>query len=304
MKLTIRILSRYVIPLTIIAALTVYLITRSEDRLHYELPTLPLLEFSAVDQVDLKRGETQVRLLRNEDNWVIDGPDFAAEPAIIEGMIRTAANLTLTDLIAREPTYARYGIDETEAITATFRQGTRLLRMLKIGKRSPTYSHTYVMVDDDPRVFQAVGNLTNTFTAQEQLLRDRTVLTFAANEISEITATDANGTIKLRRGLSPTAEAVPTWTSTSGAKFDSATVSQILQRLASLKAVRFIQQTPDDVPLITIELHSSGGSRHLLTIYPQTANVHAATSSDARGAFVLLPVLLADVITTFVKDPA
>ncbi len=304
MKLTIRILARYVLPLTILAVLSVYLITRSEDRLHYELPTLSLLEFSAVDRVDLKRGKTQVRLLRNENNWVIDGPDFAAEPAIIEGMIRTAGNLTLTDLIAREPTYARYGLDEAEAITATFRQGTRLLRTLKIGKRSPTYSHTYVMVGDDPRVFQAVGNLTNTFTAQEQLLRDRTVLTFAANEISEITATDANGAITLRRGLPPTAEAAPTSTSTSGAKFDSATISQILQRLASLKAVRFIQKPPDDVPLLKKELQSRAGTRHLLTIYPQTANVHAATSSDAQGAFVLLPVLLADVITTFVKDPA
>ena len=73
--------------------------------------------------------------------------------------------------------------------------------------------------------------------------------------------------------------------------------------LLSLSLVLGIQQIPDDEPLLEIELHSSEGSRHLLIIYPKTENVHAATSSDAKGAFVLLPVLLADMITLFAADP-
>lgn len=299
MKPVFRTLMRYALPLVVIAALTVYVATRRGDRLHYELPTLSPMEVAAVDRVEIKRGETIVTVQRSDQRWLIEGPGYAADPAIINNMLRVAANLTLTDLIAREPTYRRYGLGNAEGITATFHEGALTLRVLKIGKRAPTYSHTFVMIGDDPRVFQAVGDLTRAFTAQEQSLRDRTILKFEMDEISAITVSTANGTFELQRGLPPTPDASPTWTNTSGTAHDATAVTATLKRFANMQATRFTDQDPQGPPLLEIELHGIKESRHRLTIYPEEANAHVATSSDADGPFVLLPVILTDVLATF-----
>ena len=299
MKPAVRALLRYALPLAVIAVLSVYLVARRDDRLHYELPTLLPMEAAEVDRVEIERGAARVVLERSDDGWLIDGPDYAAEPAIVEGMVRAAADLMLSDLIAREPTYARYGLDEAQAITATFLEGTRRLRVLQVGKRAPTYSHTYVVVDDDPRVFQAVGDLTRVFTAQAQVLRDRTVLRFQPSDIAAITVTTADGTAELQRGVPPTREAATTWTTASGSARDAVAIARALDRLAGLRASRFIEQAPQGSPLLRLELRGAGGTEHRLTIYPEATNAHLATSSDAEGPFVLLPVLLADVLATF-----
>lgn len=299
MKPPLRTLMRYALPLAAITALTLYVVARRDDRLHYELPTLPPMEVAAVDRVEIKRGETLITIQRSDQGWLIEGPRYAAEPTIINNMVRVAANLTLTDLIAREPTYRRYGLGNAEGITATFREGARTLRVLKIGKRAPTYSHTFVMIGDDPRVYQAVGDLTRAFTAQEQALRDRTILQFETDEISAITVTTSNGTFELQRQLPLTPDASPTWTNASGAAHDATAIAAALNQLAGMQATRFTDQAPKSLPLLEIELHGIEESRHRLTIYPKTANAHVATSSDADGPFVLLPVILMDVLATF-----
>ena len=298
MNLAGRALLRYALPLAVIAALSVYLVVRRDDRLHYELPALPPMAEAAVDRVEVERGEARVVLERTDGGWLIDGPGYPAEPSIVAGMVRAAATLALTDLIAAEPTYGRYGLGEAEAITATFLEGANRLRVLKIGKRAPTYSHTYVLIDDDPRVYQATGDLTRAFSTQEQVLRDRSILGFQTSAISAIAVRTAGGTAELLRGVPPTPEAAPTWSIAGGGALDPETIRRALDLLAGMRASRFIEAVPGAAPLVELEFRGPETS-HLLTIYPESENAHVATSSDVDGPFVLLPVLLADVFAAF-----
>ena len=298
MNLAVRALLRYALPLAVIAALSVYLVVRRDDRLHYELPALPPMAEAAVDRVEVERGEARVVLERTDGGWLIDGPGYPAEPSIVDGMVRAASTLTLTDLIAAEPTYGRYGLGEAEAITATFLEGANRLRVLKIGKRAPTYSHTYVLIDDDPRVYQATGDLTRAFSAQVQVLRDRSILRFQTSAISAIAVRTAGGTAELLRGVPPTPEAAPTWSIADGGALDPETIRQALDLMASMRATRFIEAVPDAAPLVELEFRGAE-TTHRLTIYPESENAHVATSSDVDGPFVLLPVLLADVFAAF-----
>lgn len=298
MNPAVRALLRYGLPLAVIAALSVYLAARRDDRVHYELPALPPMAAAAVDRVTVERGGARVTLRRTEDGWLIDGPGFAAEPSIVEGMVRAAATLKLTDLIAGEPTYGRYGLGEAEAVTATFLAGTSAVRVLRIGKRAPTYSHTYVLIDDDPRVYQAAGDLTRSFSAQTPVLRDRTILRFEPSEIAAISVRSAGAAAELRRGVPPTPEASPTWSAAGGGERDARAIARALARLAGMRATRFVDTLPGAPPLLELELRSTEGA-HRLTIYPESGNAHAAASSDADGPFVLLPALLADVFAAF-----
>ena len=298
MNLAVRALLRYALPLAVIAALSIYLVVRRDDRLHYELPALPPMAEAAVDRVEVERGEARVVLERTDGGWLIDGPGFPAEPSIVAGMVRAAATLALTDLIAAEPTYGRYGLGETEAITATFLEGANRLRVLKIGKRAPTYSHTYVLIDDDPRVYQATGDLTRAFSAQVQVLRDRSILRFQTSDISAISVRIAGRTAELLRGVPPTPEAAPTWSIAGGGALDPETIRQALDLMAGMRATRFIESVPDAAPLVELEFRGAE-TTHRLTIYPESENAHVATSSDVDGPFVLLPVLLADVFAAF-----
>ena len=298
MSLAVRALFRYALPLAIIAALSVYLVVRRDDRLHYELPVVPPMAEAAVDRVEVERGDARVVLERTEDGWLIDGPGYPAEPRIVDGMVRVAATLTLSDLIAEEPTYGRYGLDETEAITATFLEGADRLRVLRIGKRAPTYSHTYVLIDDDPRVYQATGDLTRAFSTQEQVLRDKSILSFETADISAISVRTAAGTLELRRGVPPTQEESVTWSAVGGGDRDPETIRRALDRLAGMVATRFVEAVPEAAPLVDVEFRGAETS-HRLTIYPKADSAHVATSSDVDGPFVLLPVLLNDVFAAF-----
>ena len=69
MSLAVRALLRYALPLAIIAALSVYLVVRRDDRLHYELPVLPPMAEAAVDRVEVERGDARVVLQRTGDGW-------------------------------------------------------------------------------------------------------------------------------------------------------------------------------------------------------------------------------------------
>ena len=298
MNLAVRALLRYALPLAVIAALSVYLVVRRDDRLHYELPALPPMAEASVDRVEVERGEARVVLQRTGDGWLIDGPGFPAEPSIVAGMVRAAATLALTDLIAAEPTYGRYGLGEAEAITATFLEGANRLRVLKIGKRAPTYSHTYVLIDDDPRVYQATGDLTRAFSAQVQVLRDRSILRFQTSDISAIAVKTKGSDMELLRGVPPTPEASPTWSIAGGGALDPETIRQALDLLAGMRASRFIEAVPEAAPLVELEFRGAE-TTHRLTIYPEANNAHVATSSDVAGPFVLLPVLLTDVFAAF-----
>lgn len=298
MSLAVRALLRYALPLAIIAALSVYLVVRRDDRLHYELPVLPPMAEAAVDRVEVERGDARVVLQRTDDGWRIDGPGYPAEPRVVDGMVRVAATLTLSDLIAEEPTYGRYGLDPAEAITATFLDGAERLRVLRIGKRAPTYSHTYVLIDDDPRVYQATGDLTRSFSTQEQVLRDKSILSFETADVSAISIRSAAGTQELRRGVPPTQEESVTWSAVGGGDRDPETIRRALDRLAGMVATRFVEAVPGDAPLVELEFRGAETS-HRLTIYPKAEAAHVATSSDADGPFVLLPVLLEDVFAAF-----
>lgn len=298
MSQAVRALFRYALPLAIIVALSAYLFVRRDDRLHYELPVLPPMAEGAVDRIDVERGDARVVLRRTDGGWMIEGPGYLAEPGIVDGMVRAAATLTLSDLIAKEPTYGRYGLGDTEAITTTFRAGTELVRVLRIGKRAPTYSHTYVLIDDDPRVYQATGDLTRAFSTQEQVLRDKSILSFETTDISVISIRTAAGTLELRRGVPPTQEESVTWSASSGGDRDPQTIRQALDRLAGMVTSRFIETVPETALLVELEFRGPE-TTHRLTIYPKADGAHVATSSDADGPFVLLPVLLTDVFAAF-----
>ena len=303
MKPVVRALLRYALPLAVIAALSVYLAARRDDRLHYELPDLPPLAAAAVDRVEVERGDARAAIERTDGGWLIDGPGFAAEPSIVDGMVRAAATLRLTDLIAGEPTYGRYGLGEAEAITAAFLEGASRLRVLRIGKRAPTYSHTYVLIDDDPRVYQAAGDLTRAFSAQVSVLRDRTILRFEPSEVTTIAVRSAGAVVELLRGVPPTPEAAPTWNAAGGGERDAAAIGRAMELLARMRASRFVDALPDAPPLLELELRGADAA-HRLTIYPESENAHVATSSDVDGPFVLLPALLTEVFAAFQVDPA
>ena len=89
-----------------------------------------------------------------------------------------------------------------------------------------------------------------------------------------------------------------TWSAVGGGDRDPETIRRALDRLTGMVATRFVEAVPVDAPLVELEFRGAETS-HRLTIYPKAEAAHVATSSDADGPFVLLPVLLEDVFAAF-----
>jgi hypothetical protein len=295
---SLRALLRFAAPALLIVVGTVYVLTRDRDQLQqYELPTLAAVDAAAVQQVQMTQGDASLTLSRSADGWTIEPAGLAADGAQVDRIVHAAANLELTDLIAERPTYARYELDAGRALTVTLLRGGDVLRRFNVGKRAATFSHTFVTVGDDQRVFQARDDLTSVFATDGESLRDMNVLAFDATAISEIDATAAAQTLHLTRQLGAGADGVD-WTGADGQSFELERVDAALVSLAALRANRFAETEPDGVPLLTLELRDPAGV-HRLTLYPERENEHLATSSGSDYPFVLLPFSLSDVLEAF-----
>ena len=174
--------------------------------------------------------------------------------------------------------------------------GDQVVRQFQVGKRAPTFGHTYVLVSGDRRVLQASGDLTTVFQTNADSLRDLSVLSFQADAITQIDATTDAGTIRLNRGTGD--DDATTWLDENGTAADAELMEEAIRFLASLRATRYLQEAPVGTPLLDLALRDPA-AEHRLTLYAEADNAHAATASGAEDPFVLLPFSMQNVLTAF-----
>jgi len=64
----------YLLLLLAIVGLSAYLLMRSEDQRHFELPKLAQVESDQIDRMVVRKGERIVELQKKDDQWVV-GPE-------------------------------------------------------------------------------------------------------------------------------------------------------------------------------------------------------------------------------------
>jgi hypothetical protein len=295
-----------VILLLVIAALTAYLFLRSEDHTHFKLPRLQTVESKKIDRMLITKGNRNVELRKEDEQWVIGPKAYAADGVAVKNMVRAAADLTFTALVSESKSYERYGLADAQKIHVEAFAGKEKVRDFFVGRRAPTHQHTFVELAGNPDVYHARGTIDNTYDRTIDELRDEIVLKYDKDDISAVTLNRGDQSATLTRKVktpekepdakadqaSKSAKPQIQWVDQDGNTVNTTDVNQLIDQFSNLKCEGYMDDDAKEKlkePLWTVTLKSDQKA-HQLSLYDKEgkeSTTYPALSSGSPYAFRL-----------------
>jgi hypothetical protein len=296
----------YIILILIIIGLSAYLLMRSTDRTHYQLPELTGLDRGKITRIEISQDGDSIKLKKRGNQWYLEPRGYLADTSKVDGILAVFQNLSLAALVSESKDYHRYDLNPAKRITAKAWQEDTLRRSLDIGKTAPSFRHTFVKLADDDRVYQANDNFRSKFEQTPDSLRDRSVLSFEADDVQAVYITKDPASVELVRNevstepVAPQAEKAETtppvaakfeWRDRNGKKVNDQNLNRLLDTLGSLKCNGYIDDRNKDSftdPIYTVRL--KGIQEHQLDIFAKLekeADHYPAVSSGSDSPFLL-----------------
>ena len=283
-----KIKTEYLVLVALIAGLSLFLWFRNSDRVLYELPDTGGLKKEQVARIEVRAPEQGPLVLEKKGNdWFL--PSGApAKPADADRMVEAVTGLALTTLVSERDDLVRYDLsaDKAVMVTASAADG-KTLRTIAVGKTAPSHNHTFVRIDDDPRIYHARGRFPGIFDKTVDALIDRRVLDVDRASISRITVEQVDGS----RTLVKSAAEDTLWITDEGEIVDPNAVSGFLDAILRLECSTYQEAAgPENLgePVLTVTLMDE--EAHTLSVFPPKAGEggdYPARSSRTDLSFLL-----------------
>lgn len=279
-----------IILIAIIAIGSVYLILSNSSKM-YTLPQYEKMDSKEFTRITIEKGDNLTTLEKSEDDWLILPEKYKADPETVNTIINNISELTLTELISTSGQYSKYDLNDGSKTTVTAYNGNDIIRTFDFGKKSDSSQHTFIKRTDDPDIYQVRGNLDDTFNKDTESLRDKTALSFNAEDILLFTIKmDDSTEITLNKTIVPAeqtenpegVEQEPqektVWNKEDGTEFKSNEIVNLIQTLSALKCNSYAEEGKEygDI-LFAITL--KGSSEYYLEVFNKTDDVYPASSS-------------------------
>jgi hypothetical protein len=291
----------YIILAVIIVVLALVLLLRNRDKTHYTLPELQPIGKMQITRLVISRADSTLTLGRYDEIWKVEPYGYPLDKSLVDKMLDAVCDFTLTTLVSESRNYVPYELDEEKRIGIEAFEGEKRIAQFDIGKPASTYRHTFVRLEDDPKVYQARENLRNIFDKDIKQLRDKVVLTVDKDYITDVTFVSGTDSLTLWHVAVGT-DAVPPvegdtlvpepaspWQATDGKGADETVVARVIERLVTLKCDSYIYgKTKDDFtdPIFTLQLE--GSESVTLSIFEKNDdNKYPAVSSESDYPFLL-----------------
>jgi hypothetical protein len=301
-----KIKKEYLILFILIITLSLYLVLRRTDRKQYRLPDMSQVSTSEMSRVEISKSHETILLEKKEGLWTISPGGYPADAGKIKGILDTIGNLTLTTLISESKSYERYDLHKEKRIGLKAWAGDELKREFDVGKVAPSFSHTFVKLAGDERVYHARENFRGRFDKTVEDLRDKAVLRFGQEEIQKLDITKGKNSIALIRKSPPVevstsqegeardkkpSRVESMWQTPEGKEADESKLRTLLATLSSLNCSGYLEgRKKGDFtdPVYTIQLQ--GAKAYALSIFEKTEKedkTWPAVSSDNAYPFLL-----------------
>ena len=274
--------------------------TKSAGVIRYKLPTVAGLDKESIDKMVFESRERSITMMKTEDGgWVIMPDRFPADPSKTGSMLSAIAGLRITELISKQQAYDRYDLDNDGRMELTAYSGENVVRNFYIGKTSSTSSHTYVTLSGDPNIYGAQGDLRTLFDKEVDELRDKEIMSFNRQEISEIVLETKGETVIITKemrtpqGAEEGAAPEEVWmANVSTVPVPENTINDILGTMSGLVCEEFIKDAAkaeyeEKTPMYRIT--ARGNKDYVLTIFDHPGdNKYPAYSSVSDYPFLLI----------------
>jgi hypothetical protein len=296
----------YLVLVTIIVALSLYLALRNPNRIHYQLPDVLPIDQKDISKIEISKPDTSIVLNKTDDSWRIAPEGYLANNDSVGNILDIIETLTVTALVSEAGIFDRYDLHDDNKITVKAWAENTLKREFDVGKVASSSRHTFVKLAGDSGVYHARGNFRTRFDLTVDRLRDKTVLSFNQDDIQEISISGGEESVAFNRSQAPVEvkpsqepetenrppEKVETvWQTADGKKVDKTQLDGLLSTLSSLRCERYIDNMKkEDLsnPIYTLKL--KGLEEHILSVFAKTdeeANSHPAISSENDYPFLL-----------------
>ncbi len=289
----------YIILAVIIVALGLYLILRSNDRTHYDLPGIVTPEKEQITRIEVAGPSGTIVLERADDVWLSEPEGYPVDRNKVDGMLDALSGLDLVSLVSEAESYSQYDLGEDMRVSVTASERETPLMRIDIGKAASTFRHTYVKFPDDRNVYQASGNIRRTFDVEIGAIRDKQVLKLDRNSITGLTLDSGGEKLALVKTTKPVepeseesgvpAQEVTAWVTADGLEADGSVVDGILGRIVNLQCDGFPGEGMEiDSGEATYMIVADGPKPDTLKVYGQSGDkMFLATSSQFDFPFLL-----------------
>ena len=266
--------------------LALYLIFRNTNRIQYELPTVATVnaeEIKTIRIVSERNGIVEVR--RSGETWTVGSEAYPINDTHLNDMLEAIEDFSLSELVSTAEYYERYELDDENKFELLISGDKDTLLRFDIGKRSPSYNHTYIRLSGDDRVFQAQGNLRSTFDKDIDALRDKLVFSIDPANVMSVGVTANDDSYRVYRTVE---DDTSVWNSDDETEWDAEAISSALDRLAKLECQAFLDDEEIQElgsPSFVLEVQEENS--HQLYFYDETDSSYRARSSQSPYAFTL-----------------
>jgi len=252
----------YIILVIVIAALVLYLALRKSDRTYYELPEFTEFATEQISRIELKSSDSRLELIKKDEIWVVGTKEYPADDTKVADVLSLLQDLKVTELVSESASYVRYGISDDKKLTVKAWAGSQLERELDVGKVADTFGHTFIKLPEDKSVYLAEGNLRSKLEVSLDDVRDKQVLTFDENEMTEVLIRSGQQILALNKkemaegSSDSTAEGAGTidgeeakteiktvWVTPGGEAVEEEAVGRLLSALSDLKCSGYLEDS-------------------------------------------------------------
>ena len=298
----------YLILVVVIAVLVLYLTVRSTNRNDDPFSQPAKLEKTDITRLVLTdKQNPPVEMVKTDGRWLIQPNGYPVDSVKVNNMLHSITELTLTALVSESGNYERYGLSDSEKVFIQAFKEDAAVRGFSIGKSAPTFQHTFVLLEGDPKVYHARGQLERTFDHSIESLRDKTIFDFDKHTINALSIERKGKALDLskveldrqastpetgKEEKTPLAEPVIEWRAGDGNAVDPNSVARLIDEIDHLMCDAFLEddahtKLTDAQWRITFRKAEEEFS---LSVYPkleETADQMPSTASTTPYAFLL-----------------
>jgi hypothetical protein len=285
----------------IIVVLVFYIKSGKKDNVRYELPDVGKIETADVSKITINRKDSGITLIKENNTWLVGPEKYPADPSAVDKMLDQISGLTLTALASESKNYSLYELDDARKIEVRAFKGDDIIRILNIGKPSSSYRHTFVMINDDYRVFHAEGNLRNDFDKTIPDLRDKRVMA-VKDEITELTLEEGKKKMTIERAVAPVSVDVtktekeaaepeaagPKWVTSDGRAVKDSEIDNMISSLSDYRCDEFIKgKTKEDFKSPVFTATFKGNKDYSISFYQKQDEKYPAVTSESEYPFMV-----------------
>lgn len=233
-----------------------------------------------IERLVIDNEHGHIELMKQAGKWRMAAPVSApSDESTVNGLLASLTSAETKSTIDDVKDFTPFGLTIPQATIEIYGVGGRHEK-LRIGKRSAVSQDLYVRRGDESKVLQTTGGLDGTPTREPDAFREKRLFSFEGDAVTAVTISMPERTVVLRRQGDDWRMLKPLLLDA-----DDATVRQIAQDIAGLRASKWLVEnaTPNDLktyeltsPTTLVEVQLLDGSKHAIRFGPNRQDQRVA----------------------------